>query len=541
MTPNAEQGDAPAAVASYEAWHAPHNPWLITIVATLATFMEILDTTIVNVALPHIAGNLGADVTDSTWVLTSYLVSNAIILPVSAYCSSLFGRRNYFMICIALFTLSSLLCGLAPSLGLLVVFRLLQGVGGGGLQPISQAILVDTFPPQRRGMGMAAFGMTVVVAPVIGPTLGGWITDNYSWRWIFFINIPVGLLALSLVPRLISDPPYLVRRLGRDRFRADYIGLGLLTLGLGCLQMMLDLGQRKDWFESQFIVALCAISAVALVMAVIWELRCKDPVLDLHLLRDRNLGFATLLMFVFGCTLYGSTVLLPLFMQTLLGYNAMLSGLAISPGGLVTMCLLPFIGIMLSRMDARIMIASGIAIVSFSLFYMARFNLQIDFWTIVLARVGQGIGFAFIFVPVNTVAYAYVPREGRNSASSLMSVTRNLGGSIGIAFAASMIARSSQRHLTYLTGHLTPYDTGFTETLRSTMRTFFAYTGDPVLATSQAYAALYGFVQQQAATLAFVDVFRFFAYSLFVIVPIAWFMKRPPHETQGIPAPAGRE
>lgn len=527
MNPGATEASP---VDAHQEWHAPHNPWLITFVATLATFMEVLDTTIVNVALPHIAGNLGADVADGTWTLTSYLVANAVVLPLSSWFSSLMGRKNYYLVCVCLFTVSSLLCGLAPSLELLVLFRLFQGIGGGGLQPSSQAILVDTFPPHMRGMGMAAFGMTIVTAPVIGPTLGGWITDNFSWRWIFLINVPVGLLALMLTSRFISDPPYLPRRRGPGRFRADYIGFLLLAVGLGGVQLTLDIGERNAWFDSSLIVSLAVLGALGLVAAAWWELRHDDAMFKLRLLRERNLGMAALMMFLFGVILYGSTTLLPVFMQTLLGYTALLSGLAISPGAVATLCVLPLVGFLLSRMDARWLVTAGAAFIFTSLWMMSGLNLTVDFWTIVRARAVQALGFGFVFVPINTVAYAYVAREFRNDASSLVSVARNLGGSIGIAVAISYISRLTQVHQGPLVSHLTPYDPGFMETLRGVTTNLTAVSGDPVRASQQAYAIFLGMARGQAASLAFMDVFAAFMVLIALVVPAVWWMKRPPHE-----------
>ncbi len=513
-------------------WHpSGHNPWLVAVVATLGTFMEVLDTTIVNVALPHMAGNLGADVNDSTWVLTSYLVSNAIVLPLSAWFSSLIGRRNFYMLCMALFTTSSLCCGFAPTLGTLVLFRLFQGMGGGGLQPATQAIMVDAFPPEKRGSSMAVFGMTVVFAPIIGPTLGGWLTDNYSWRWVFFINIPVGILSMLLVPRLISDPPYFRRRRGAHRFRLDYIGLGLLSLGLGTLQIVLDLGERRDWFESTFIRNFAIISAVSLVAVIFWELRHKDPVVNFRLLRERNLGFSCLVMFLFGASLYGSTVLLPLFMQTLLGYTSLSSGLALSPGGIVTLFMMPIIGILVSRTDQRRMIAFGILVITGAIFEMGRMYLQIDFKTVALFRIAQGFGMAFIFVPVNTLAYAYVARETRDSASSLINLARNIGGSMGIAFSTTLITRYSQVHQTHLVSHLTPYDADCVARLDRIAQSFYSRSGDPVGALHQAHAALNFTVLQQARNLAFMDVFHILAFVTLLILPLAFFMRRPPKTT----------
>src|SRR5882762_476719 len=335
------------------------NPWVIAVAVTLATFMEVLDTSIANVALPHIAGSLSAGQDESTWVLTSYLVSNAIVLPLSGWLSSIMGRKRFYMGCVALFTISSALCGFAPNLPMLIVFRVLQGAGGGGLQPSEQAILADTFPPAKRGMAFAVYGAAVIMAPAIGPTLGGWITDNFSWRWIFFVNIPVGILSLMLTSRLIHDPPDFRRR-KLSETKIDYIGLGLVALGLGCLQIVLDKGQRDDWFESHFILALTVISAVSLIFVVFWEWRHKDPIIDLHLFKERTFAVSNLLMFMLGFALLGSTLLLPLFMQTLLGYTAERSGMALSPGGFAILLMLPLVGFLLSRYDARWLMATGL-------------------------------------------------------------------------------------------------------------------------------------------------------------------------------------
>src|SRR4030088_1093298 len=362
------------------------NPWVIAITVTLATFMEVLDTSIANVALPHIAGNLSAGRDESTWVLTSYLVSNAIVLPLSGWLSSIMGRKRFYMCCVALFTISSALCGFAPNLPMLIVFRVLQGAGGGGLQPSEQAILADTFPPAKRGMAFAVYGVAVVMAPAIGPTLGGWITDNFSWRWIFFVNIPVGILSLLLTSRLIQDPPYLKRR-KLSETKIDYIGLGFVALGLGALQIVLDKGQRDDWFESPFILWLTVISAASLIFVVFWEWYQKDPIIDLHLFKEGTFATANFLMFMLGFALLGSTLLLPLFMQTLLGYTAERSGMALSPGGFTIMVLLPLVGFLLSRYSPRWLLLFGLVILSFSLFHMTNFDLQVDFRTAALAPV----------------------------------------------------------------------------------------------------------------------------------------------------------
>jgi MFS transporter, DHA2 family, multidrug resistance protein len=367
-------GAGSATVGQADAWRPAVNPWIIAVTVTLATFMEVLDTSIANVALPHIAGSLSAGQDESTWVLTSYLVSNAIVLPLSGWLSSIVGRKNFYMGCVALFTVSSFMCGLAPNLATLIFFRVLQGVGGGGLQPSEQAILADTFPPAKRGMAFAVYGVAVVTAPAIGPTLGGWITDNFTWRWIFFINIPVGIISILLTSRLIEDPPYFRRR-KLSETKIDYIGLGFVALGLGTLQVVLDKGQRDDWFESHFITVFTIIAVASLIFVTFWEWHHKDPIIDLHLFRDRTFGISNFLMFMLGFALLGSTLLLPLFMQTLLGYTAEQAGLALMPGGLTIMILLPLVGFLLSRYSPRWLLVFGLVMLSTSLFHMTSFDL----------------------------------------------------------------------------------------------------------------------------------------------------------------------
>ncbi|MBI5505435.1 MAG: DHA2 family efflux MFS transporter permease subunit [Deltaproteobacteria bacterium] len=490
--------------------------------------MEILDTSIANVALPHIAGNLGAGVEDSTWILTSYLVSNAIVLPISGWMSTLFGRRNFYLACVALFTLSSLLCGLAPNLSVLVLCRLLQGLGGGGLQPSTQAILVDTFPLAKRGMGMAVYGMTVVAAPVIGPTLGGWITDNASWRWVFFINVPIGVLSLLLSSRFITDPPFLPRRHGAERSSIDWMGLGGLALAIGALQMILDLGERYDWMASRFICTLAVASVTAFVFTIWWELRHEDPVVDLRLLGERNFALSVAATLLFGFVLYGSTVLIPLFTQTLMGYTAMLSGMAVSPSGLVIMFFMPIVGWLVAHLDARKMIIFGALVVSSALFAMGRFSLDVAFGDIVVARMLQGLGMAFIFVPLSTVSYAFIRTADRGAASSLISLARNIGASVGIASMATMIARQAQVHQSLLVAHATPLDPAYGAWMTQLTAAFSAHTSDLAQATAQAQAAIYQMLGAQARTLAFVDVFRMMSIGFLIVVPMMLLIRKPP-------------
>jgi MFS transporter, DHA2 family, multidrug resistance protein len=508
-----------------EAWRPAVNPWIIAIAVTLATFMEVLDTSIANVALPHIAGSLSAGQDESTWVLTSYLVSNAIVLPLSGWLSSIVGRKRFYMGCVFLFTVSSFLCGFAPNLPALIIFRILQGAGGGGLQPSEQAILADTFPPAKRGMAFAVYGIAVVMAPAIGPTLGGWITDNYSWRWIFFVNIPVGILSLLLTSRLIQDPPYFRRR-KLSETKIDYIGLGFVALGLGALQIVLDKGQRDDWFESNFILVLSVVAAASLLFVIWWEWRHKDPIIDLHLFKERTFAVSNLLMFMLGFALLGSTLLLPLFMQTLLGYTAQLSGMALSPGGFVIMVMMPIVGLLLSRYDARYLLLFGLSMLSFSLFHMTRFTLGIDFKTAVFARMLQAVGLAFLFVPINTAAYAYLPREKNNAASGLMNLARNIGGSVGISFVTTMLDRRAQKHLADLTSHLTGANAHFQAMVRGIAQSLVAHGTNPADAQKQAYGVLQNMVQRQATLLAYIDNFYVLGFVILAMIPMVFLMKR---------------
>jgi MFS transporter, DHA2 family, multidrug resistance protein len=508
-----------------EIWRPAINPWIIAVTVTLATFMEVLDTSIANVALPHIAGSLSAGQDESTWVLTSYLVSNAIVLPLSGWLSSIMGRKNFYMSCVALFTVSSFLCGLAPNLATLIVFRVLQGAGGGGLQPSEQSILADTFAPAKRGMAFAVYGIAVVTAPAIGPTLGGWITDNFTWRWIFFINIPVGIISLLLTSRLIQDPPYLKRR-KLSETKIDYIGLGFVALGLGALQIVLDKGQRDDWFESHFIVVLSVIAAASLIFVIYWEWTHKDPIIDLHLFRDRTFAVSNLLMFMLGFALLGSTLLLPLFSQTLLGYTAEKAGLALMPGGFAIMLLLPLVGFLLSRYSPRWLLIFGLLVLAGSLFHMTGFDLEIDFRSVATARVLQAIGMAFLFVPINTAAYAFLPRDKNNAASGLMNLARNIGGSVGISLATTMLDRRTQVHLNDLSRNLSASNPAFQSMMQGATQAMRAHGSSAAFATQQAYALVEGTVQRQATMLAYLDDFRLLGFAILAMVPLVFLMKK---------------
>jgi DHA2 family multidrug resistance protein len=502
------------------------NPWIIALTVTLATFMEVLDTSVANVALPHIAGSLSAGQDESTWVLTSYLVSNAIVLPMSGWISSRIGRKNFYMSCVALFTISSILCGLAPSLGMLIFFRVLQGAGGGGLQPSEQAILADTFSPAKRGMAFAVYGMAVVLAPAIGPTLGGWITDNFSWRWIFFINIPVGLLSLFLTNMLITDPPYMKEERKRKGLSIDYIGLGLLAVGLGTLQVILDKGQRDDWFGSHFIVVMTGICVTAIVAVIFWEWNHKNPIIDLHLFKDRSFAIGNLLMFMVGFALLSSTVLLPQFTQTLLGYTAKEAGLALLPGGFAILLAMPLVGFLLGRTDARRLLLFGLAMLSFSLFNMTRFDLAVDFHTVAMARVLQALGLAFLFVPINTTAYAFLPKERNNAASGLVNLSRNIGGSVGISLVVTMLARRAQVHQTNLAAHVNSGSGTFQSIIAATTHALIARGSSSFEASRQAYALVAARIDQQATMLAYIDNFRMLGIVVALMIPFVFLMKK---------------
>jgi MFS transporter, DHA2 family, multidrug resistance protein len=520
-----------AAITMNEAaeWRPAINPWIIALTVTLATFMEVLDTSIANVALPHIAGSLSAGTDESTWILTSYLVSNAIVLPLSGWLSSIIGRKRFYMSCVALFTISSCLCGFAPNLTMLIIFRVLQGVGGGGLQPSEQAILADTFSPAKRGMAFAVYGIAVVMAPAIGPTLGGWITDNFTWRWIFFINIPVGILSLVLTSRLIQDPPYFKRR-KLSETHIDYTGLGFVALGLGTLQVILDKGQRDDWFDSKFIVWLTVISVASLIFVIFWEWHQKDPIVDLHLFRNPTFATANFLMFMLGFVLLGSTLLLPLFMQTMLGYTAARSGMALMPGGFTIMVCMPLVGFLLSRFSSRWLMLFGLSMLSFSLFHMTGFDLGVDFRTVTMARVFQTMGLAFLFVPINTAAYSGLPRDKNNAASGLMNLARNIGGSVGISFVTTSLTRRAQIHQTRLVEKLNVANPQFQSTLRG-MTSVFSGGGagpgsGPGTAQQHAYAMIQGNVIRQSTMLAYIDNFWVLGVVIACLIPCVLLMKK---------------
>jgi DHA2 family multidrug resistance protein len=509
-------------------WHPGHSPWTIALTVTLATFMEVLDITIVNVALPHIAGGLSATQDEATWVLTSYLVSNAIVMPLSGWLAMRIGRKRFYMSCVALFAVSSLLCGIAPTLGSLVFFRVLQGAGGGGLAPSEQSILADTFEPNRRGAAFAVYGMAVVVAPALGPTLGGYLTDTIGWRWIFFLNVPVGIVSLLLTHRLLVDPPHLVEARKGRKMPIDVPGLLLVALGIGALQIMLDKGQEDDWLASPFICVLAVTSAVSLTLLVIRELRVKHPVVDLRLLGNRNLGLGCLLIAVVGVVLFGSTVLLPQYEQTLLGYTAETAGMTLSVGALFLIPLMPVVGQLVRFVQARWLVAAGFVLSAFALETMAQINPDVSFGVLTWWRVLQASALALFFIPITTSMYSGLPREKNEQGAALFNLGRNLGGSVGIALIESALARRQQIHQNVLIAHTTRFNPSFRSALAATQAAFTHGGRDATTALHMAYGSLYGQVQRQAAALAYVDVLHLLAIGALAAIIVALFLRATP-------------
>jgi MFS transporter, DHA2 family, multidrug resistance protein len=502
------------------------NPWLIAIAVMSSTFMEVLDTTVVNVSLPHIAGNLSASNDEATWTLTSYLVANAIILPMTGWLANNFGRKRLLLGSVVGFTVASFFCGLAPSLPFLIVCRIIQGACGGGLQPLSQAILLEAFPPEKRGQAMAFWALGIVVAPMLGPVAGGWLTDNYSWRWVFYINIPIGIIAIILTQLYIFDPPYLRRKAQG----IDYWGIGLLVLGIGCLQIMLDKGQEEDWFSSHFIITLAVLTVIGITGLIIRELKTDHPVVDLTVFKYRSFAVGTFLMTVVGFVLYGSTVLLPLFMQVLLGYTATHAGVTNLPRGLASFLAMPFIGYLTSKVDVRKLLGAGILASATAMFLLSRLNLNVGFHDFLWPLALQGAALGLIFVPLTTVTNDPVPRERLGNATSLFNLMRNIGASIGISTVATMQVRNTQKHIHDLGAQVTASNLEWQRTIAGLQQFYMGKGADSVTALKRAYGASFGMVQQQASMLSYADVFRFLGILFLVMFPLIFLMKRPQHK-----------
>jgi DHA2 family multidrug resistance protein len=506
------------------AWKPKYNPWLIALTVTIATFMEVLDTSIANVALPHIAGSVGASQDEATWVLTSYLVSSAVILPISGWLSDRFGRKRFYMVCVVMFTACSLLCGLAPTLPALILARILQGLGGGGLAPSEQAILADTFPIEKRGQAFALYGMAVVVAPAIGPTLGGWLTDNYNWHWIFFINLPFGLLSLFLSNRMVEDPPEMKERMKR-RLPVDFIGLGAVALGVGLLEFTLDKGQEKDWFGSGQIQCTAFLAVITLIFFAFWEWRHPDPIVDLKMLKNRNFGTAVFLQLVLGMVLFGSTVLIPQYLQVLLGYTAERAGMVLSPAGFVMMVMMAVAGRTLGKGDPRLMVMLGYIATAIGLFNLTRLDLYTSYGTATLWRMLQVIGLPFIFIPISTLNYVGVPRNKMNQISSLSNFARNIGGSAGTALLTTYLARSAQVHQLNLASNLSAGSIA----VKREIERFASLTHSSMAAARfPALAEIYGEMQRQAMMLAYKNAFAILAGTVALLSPLVWIMRPPP-------------
>lgn len=506
-------------------WIPSFNPWLIAVSVMLATVMEVLDTSVANVALPHIAGNLSATTEEATWVLTSYLISNAIILPATSWIAKYIGRKRFLIICIIIFTFASALCGAAPNLTILIIARILQGMGGGALQPIAQSVLLESFPPARRGAAMAVYGMGIVVAPIIGPTLGGWITDNYSWRWIFYINLPVGALAAFMANAFVEDPPYLKNQ---KPGKIDYTGFGLMALGLGALELTLDLGQQRDWFESPLIVFTAAVSALSIIAFIIWELYTPEPIVNLRVFLNRNFAVGCAMIASVGVVLYGSTALLPLFLQTLLGYPAVESGIAVSPRGVGAVVSMIIVGRLISRVDSRYLIVFGFTVLSFSIYLFTGLNLYIDQTNIIYPMLISGFAMGFVFVPLTTMTMSTLPQDQIGNASGIYNLMRNTGGSVGIAIMTTLLARNSQVHLNYLSAHTNEYNPGF-QAVFNQMKAAFMQTFDPVTSAQMAYQAIYGMMVKQAAVLAYLDDFWIMTVLCILCIPAGFLFKRAIH------------
>jgi DHA2 family multidrug resistance protein len=503
--------------------HRHVNPWIIAISVMCCTFMEVLDTTVVNVSLPHIAGNLSATIDEATWVLTSYLVANAVILPMTGWLSNHFGRKRLLMSSVVGFTVSSFLCGAAPTLPLLILFRLLQGACGGSLAPLSQAVLLEAFPPEARGKAMGFWGLGIVVAPVLGPVFGGWLTDSYSWRWVFYINLPVGILSIFMVQAFVFDPSYI----RRSKAGVDWWGIGLLTVWIGALQVAFDKGQELDWFSSPFITSLIAVAVAFLIAFLVRELTAEHPIVNLNVFKLRSYSAGVFLMTTLGFVLYGSIVLLPIWLQTLLGYPATTTGFTMAPRGLGSMIGMPLVGMFVSRFDPRKVLAGGLFLGAVSTWRLSQLNLDAGFWDLFWPQAIQGFGLGMVFVPLTTISMNPVPREAMGNATSIYNLMRNVGGSIGIAIVAMLNVRFQQKYVAILGSNVTATNPQASRMFGALRSMFLGAGSGQGLADQRAYASVFGVVQRQAAMRAFVDLFQLLTVVFLLMIPLTLLMQKP--------------
>ncbi|MCX5706093.1 MAG: DHA2 family efflux MFS transporter permease subunit [Candidatus Omnitrophica bacterium] len=497
------------------------SKWIIALAVVLPTLLEVIDTSVINVSLDHIRGALSAGIDEATWAITAYLVSNAIIIPLTGWLSRVFGRKRYLLFSVTLFTVSSFLCGSATTLSALIFFRIIQGIGGGALQPISQAILLEAFPPAEYGMAMALFGVGVMFGPIVGPVLGGWITDNWSWNWIFYINIPIGIISVLMIMLFIQDPPYLKR----IKEKIDYMGLSLIVIGIGCLQVVLDKGQRDDWFSSQFIMSLAIVSVVCLIAFVFWELRRCEPILNLRQLKDVSFASANVIQCVTFLVLFGSILLLPLFVQQLLGYNAFLSGMVLAPGGIATLISMPISGKLIQKVNPKAVLAFGLLVTTYSIFTMSRFNVYIDFNTVAFSRIIMGFGMGMVFVPLTSLAFSTIKKEEMGNATSIFSLLRNIAGSFGIAIMTTLLARRAQFHQFRLSEQLNPFDQRYQLGVNKAMAVLWYKTGTE--SVSGANGVIYQQLIKQSNLFSFTDAFYFSTLLMLCIIPVVFLLKRP--------------
>ena len=515
----------PTADADAAVWMPSANPWLITAAVMMATFLEVLDTSVANVALPNMAGSMASSLDEATWVLTSYLVSNAIVLPMTGWLSSFFGRKRFLIACTILFTMASAACGAANTMAVLILARVIQGAAGGALLPVSQTILMESFPPAKRGMAMAIYGVGVVGAPIFGPILGGWITDNYSWRWIFYINVPFGVLAVLLTQAFVEDPPYLRAAREKAGGTIDYIGFGVMAIWLASLQIVLDRGQQDDWFNSAWICWGSGISLVSMVFFIMWELRVPHPLVDLSVFRNRSFAVSTMLITITGVMLYSTTSLLPMFLQGLMGYPALNSGMAMGPRGVGVFVALIAVGKLSGMVDARYLINFGWLLLAYSAWQLGNINMEITVSSVSWPNILSGVALGFLFVPLTTASLADLPNDQMGNASGLFNLARNIGGGIGISLTTTLVARGTQTHSALMVGQLSPFRPEFQKYLQSATEMLSQYS-DPATAQRQAYGMIYGAMQQQANLFAYVDTFRLLAFLCLLCVPVVFLLKK---------------